>query len=290
MLFSSRYDDIYFHPNEAIAEKSHVFQQGNNLISRFTSLCDSTKQKPESFRTGELGFGSGLNFFLTAINFFCHSRASQTLEYYACERHPIKKEIIGTVHKEYTLRDSSLPDFQKKMFHEILDQFLTQMPWPAVIAKNGKKNSNVLQHSFFPENQISEAKAHPKNIKKSSQPLTKQIAMQNEFPNTPPKAKIKLHVFFGDAKDFVEQTLDPNKKIDAWFLDGFAPKKNPDMWEARTFCELGKHSHRHTTVATYSVARTVRDALLEAGFLVVKVPGYGKKRHMLTGTFSQSDK
>lgn len=70
---------------------------------------------------------------------------------------------------------------------------------------------------------------------------------------------------------------------DAWFLDGFAPAKNPELWEPALMAEVAAHTAPDGTFATYTAAGHVRRALAEAGFTVSRVPGFGRKRHMTTG-------
>jgi tRNA U34 5-methylaminomethyl-2-thiouridine-forming methyltransferase MnmC len=72
-------------------------------------------------------------------------------------------------------------------------------------------------------------------------------------------------------------------RADAWFLDGFSPAKNPEMWGPEIMAEVGRHSAAGGTFATYTAAGHVRRALSEAGFTVIRQPGYGRKRHMTTG-------
>lgn len=76
-------------------------------------------------------------------------------------------------------------------------------------------------------------------------------------------------------------------KADAWFLDGFAPAKNPDLWSPQLFALAAQLSRPGTTVATFTVARQVRDGLSNAGFTFAKAPGFGRKRDMLTGVFAK---
>ncbi|RLU03723.1 MAG: bifunctional tRNA (5-methylaminomethyl-2-thiouridine)(34)-methyltransferase MnmD/FAD-dependent 5-carboxymethylaminomethyl-2-thiouridine(34) oxidoreductase MnmC [Ketobacter sp.] len=71
--------------------------------------------------------------------------------------------------------------------------------------------------------------------------------------------------------------------VDAWFLDGFAPAKNPGMWQPELFEQISRLSHFHTTVATFTAAGIVRRGLQEVGFTIEKVPGFGRKRDMLRG-------
>lgn len=67
---------------------------------------------------------------------------------------------------------------------------------------------------------------------------------------------------------------------DAWFLDGFAPAKNPELWEEALMAQVFAHTAPGGTAATYSAAGFVRRGLEAAGFAVARVPGYGRKRHM----------
>ena len=70
---------------------------------------------------------------------------------------------------------------------------------------------------------------------------------------------------------------------DAWFLDGFAPARNPDLWSPKLMSGVARHTAPGGTFATYSAAGHVRRALTEAGFTVERRPGYGRKRHMSAG-------
>lgn len=72
--------------------------------------------------------------------------------------------------------------------------------------------------------------------------------------------------------------------IDAWFLDGFSPAKNPEMWSETVLNELARASRPGATLATYTSAGWVRRGLLQAGFNVARAPGFGRKREMLRGT------
>ncbi|MFV0360307.1 tRNA (5-methylaminomethyl-2-thiouridine)(34)-methyltransferase MnmD [Tropicimonas sp.] len=70
---------------------------------------------------------------------------------------------------------------------------------------------------------------------------------------------------------------------DAWFLDGFAPAKNPELWEPGLLAAVARHTAPGGSFATYTAAGAVRRALAGAGFAVTRRPGYGRKRHMSIG-------
>lgn len=99
---------------------------------------------------------------------------------------------------------------------------------------------------------------------------------------TPDSGSVVLHLFFGDIDDWLNQI---HASVDAWFLDGFAPSKNPDMWSSHLFQTMAKLSHKDTSFATFTAAGMVRRGLQAAGFKTLKAKGFGKKREMLYGQF-----
>lgn len=73
--------------------------------------------------------------------------------------------------------------------------------------------------------------------------------------------------------------------VDAWFLDGFAPSKNPEMWEEELLSAVATRSHAGTTLATFTAASHVRRTLTQLGFSVEKRKGFGTKREMSIGRY-----
>ena len=72
-------------------------------------------------------------------------------------------------------------------------------------------------------------------------------------------------------------------RADAWFLDGFSPAKNPELWGEGLMAEVAAHTAPGGTFATYTAAGHVRRALAAAGFAVTRAPGFAGKRHMSRG-------
>ena len=95
--------------------------------------------------------------------------------------------------------------------------------------------------------------------------------------------RVQLSLLIGDA---TEQLRHLHNKTDAWFLDGFSPAKNPNMWQPALFEQMARLSHANTTFATFTSAGMVRRGLISAGFKVIKRSGFGKKREMITGHFA----
>jgi len=90
------------------------------------------------------------------------------------------------------------------------------------------------------------------------------------------------------ALEDVEQALPqlPAGCVDAWFLDGFSPANNPEMWSDVVLEGIARASRDGATLSTYTCAGWVRRGLQQAGFKVERVEGFGRKREMVRGTIS----
>ncbi len=96
---------------------------------------------------------------------------------------------------------------------------------------------------------------------------------------------VTLDLWFGDINQTMSQLDDSYRaQVDAWFLDGFAPARNPDMWVAKLFHSMARLARPGATLATFTAAGFVRRGLQEAGFAISKRKGFGRKREMLTST------
>lgn len=128
-------------------------------------------------------------------------------------------------------------------------------------------------HSRYPDLQSEAAELH------ASWPMLVPGAHRLELDG----GKVVLTLFFADIKVARELRL----AADAFYLDGFAPAKNPDMWSHALMRSLSRLAAPGATAATWSVASTVRAALEATGFAVEKRAGFGGKREML---FAQHQK
>ena len=98
----------------------------------------------------------------------------------------------------------------------------------------------------------------------------------------------ELILYVGDVIDAI-RSLNGGFIMDAWYLDGFDPKANPVMWSNDVLDFIKTHSHKNTTVSTFSAAGFIRRGLTERGFEVERKKGFKFKRHHLAGTYSQAD-
>lgn len=102
-------------------------------------------------------------------------------------------------------------------------------------------------------------------------------ARKLHFPN------LTAEIVIGDARGTLSEW---QGKADAWFLDGFSPAKNPELWSPDLLAEVAGHTAPGGTFATYTAAGHVRRALQDAGFTVTRSPGFGRKRHMSRGVLT----
>jgi tRNA 5-methylaminomethyl-2-thiouridine biosynthesis bifunctional protein len=117
----------------------------------------------------------------------------------------------------------------------------------------------------------------------ADQLLKHYVAIHQGFQRiTLANGRVTLTLLIGDA---LEQLPQLDAQIDAWFLDGFAPAKNPDMWTAELFVELARLAAPGSTISTFTSTGWVRRLLNAAGFKMKRTPGIGHKWEILRGEF-----
>lgn len=215
-IFNDKYGDIYFSHAGGVAEKEFVFLQGNALPTRFLK-----QPPPENFTIGELGFGTGLAFLLTADLFTKTAHVNAHLHFISVDENPFEKEAMQK------LWQAELPDF----------------PYAG------------LPHTWH-----------------------------NGWQSCTLGA-ITLHMFKGDISAAFALWPHP---VNAWFLDGFAPAKNPAMWAPEVIANIAAYSTPQATFATYTAATSVQQKLENVGFDVHKVKGFGQKRKRLVGILKEN--
>ncbi len=122
-------------------------------------------------------------------------------------------------------------------------------------------------------------------------------ALQQQWPAALPGCqrllfdggRVTLDLWLGDINTLIAE-FDESLygQVDAWFLDGFAPAKNPDMWTPALFNAMATLARPGGTLATFTAAGFVRRGLQAAGFAVSKRKGFAHKREMLTGTLPEA--
>ncbi len=202
------------------------------------------------FSIGETGFGTGLNFLLAWQLWAARENKNTAhLHFISVEKYPLK---LGDLKKSLKLWPELNP------FSEVLIKSYPPQPMLDIHRLN------------FPEHNVS---------------LTLCFGEASEyFKQLAPISKAGPNV---EQQDYGIGRCSPH--IDAWFLDGFAPSKNPEMWNGDLFSAIKQLSNQHSSFATFTAASAVRKQLSEIGFTCRKIKGFGRKREMLIGNFSETE-
>ncbi|MDB2439800.1 tRNA (5-methylaminomethyl-2-thiouridine)(34)-methyltransferase MnmD [Hellea sp.] len=154
--------------------------------------------------------------------------------------------------------------------------------WDSTKPKNGRLHFISVEKFPFDAAQLKQALSAWPELQTYSEALIAQW---------PGRVKGFHRLHFGDVTltlihDDISNALDElEAKVDAWFLDGFSPAKNPDMWSSEIMQKLAGLSAPGSRLGTFTAAGAVRQALIEAGFDVEKKEGFGRKRHRLEARF-----
>lgn len=284
---SKVFGDVYFSNDNGVAETDYVFIEGNDLYTRWLIHLNTT------FCIAETGFGTGLNFFRVA-QWFIYFRLKnpkhvlKKLTFISCEKFPLKKEdaiqitnhwvnthFLGLHHPTF---DTNLDTYSTKQLT------LTEQLSRAVISQWTKhypdEVAGIHRREFSYHETI-------KSLPTTPVPVP---ALTNNIAKSPDNLySIQLDLHYADAiSTYNEIKCDENGMVDAWFLDGFAPSKNNDMWQPVLFEQLARLTKNKGTFATFTAAGMVKRGLGQVGFEVTKTKGFGRKRDMLIGTLNKS--
>ena len=100
--------------------------------------------------------------------------------------------------------------------------------------------------------------------------------------------EVLIQVWKSDVMELLNDLIFREVTCDAWFLDGHDPAKNPEMWSSELMAMVARCTVPGGTLATFTAAGTVKQALRNAGFSLVRRKGFGNKRHMIQGTLEAS--
>lgn len=249
---SEIFDDVYFSAENGLAETQHVFLDGNNLPENW-------KHK-DRFVIAETGFGTGLNF-LSAWKLFDETCSkNQTLHFISIEKYPLEPDEIY--------------EYLHPLLSSRAERSVSEVKSKDLIKSDEEEDPSTSLHSGR-DNKISWLNYLEKLC--AHYPLKLP-----GFHRVHVKENITLTLIFDDINEALPRL---NAQIDCWFLDGFKPSTNPQMWSEILFKEMNRLSKPGATFATFTAAGAVKRGLQNAGFNVQKVPGFGRKREMLTGEF-----
>lgn len=279
--FSQRYGDRYHTASGARAQAMHVFLGGCGLPAAWqpagaghapdpagdddergdasrdatTGQPAGTPDCPEAWIILETGFGLGLNFLSTWAAWRATAdRRPARLHFVSTEAHPVRADDLRRACRQ---TDPAL---------QVLGERLASR-WPLGNAFDSAPNRD------------GDGKAPV------SAHLPDRISL--DFDDD----AIHLEILLGDAREQLDARLQREGPLGAHsvFLDGFDPHKNPVIWSPETLRAVARHCCPNARLATWSVARSVRDALQAAGFQVWKRPGLPPKRDCLAATLTGFD-
>ncbi|ENU36656.1 FAD-dependent 5-carboxymethylaminomethyl-2-thiouridine(34) oxidoreductase MnmC [Acinetobacter parvus] len=124
------------------------------------------------------------------------------------------------------------------------------------------------------------------NVWTELKPLAEKLIQQYPLPIAGchrlsfPEERFSIDLWLGDAQD-IFPTIPKTQTVNAWFLDGFAPSCNPDMWQANVLDHMVRLSDFGTTFASFSVAGILKRGLKQHGIQISRPRGFGHKREML---------
>ncbi len=229
------------------------YQQSKHVFISANDISNRIKQESDTFVIGETGFGTGLNFLLTLQMY--HKLQHEILNKKCAKLHFISVEKFPLTKKQLRKSLQALP--QLSYFSDLL---LAQYPTVACDDANGSASAS-----------------ESKSIK--------------DFSITFFDGQVTLKVIIDDAAQGLSNiNSSKNGLMDAWYLDGFSPAKNPEMWSEALFEQIGRLSKPQASIATFTVAGFVKRHMQNAGFRTQKKAAIGNKHEMLTGIFQQNPK
>lgn len=159
-------------------------------------------------------------------------------------------------------------------FMETVRQFQSEVP------KESQLHFISFEQYPITQEEMAKALSHWPELETLSKRLVQIWTPETEKIDIEFSPNIHLSIHVGDAN-----TILPKLKFeaDAWYLDGFSPAKNLELWNEQLMAQVGKHTAKNGTFATYTAAGFVKRGLQTAGFDVQKVQGFGRKRDMLVG-------
>ena len=252
--YSPGFGDIYFSKHSGIEESRYVFIQHNQLPERWQQLAqqfENGKQAKgkQTFTIAETGFGTGLNFLAAWDTWNQHASKEALLHFISVEKYPLLGQDLAQALKLF------------KELAPLAEKLIDAYPPQPV---------NGIQRLVFDEGRVI-LSLYIGEAAEGFRHFSPDTIIANRFSENPP----------------LELTLGgPKPCVDAWFLDGFAPAKNPAMWTPELFQLISGMSRPGTTFSTFTAASLVRKLLSANGFECRKVKGFARKREQLIGTFT----
>ena len=237
--------DDFYFNEDGGLEESRFVFLQHNHLQSRWSNLKQQSSPPQVFSIAETGFGTGLNFLVAWQLWNKVAPATATLHYIAVEKYPLSGAQIAQAHKQW---DELTP---------LAEQLVAQYPNPI-------------------DNKVNRLSFNNGRVKLTLIFDSAEKALAELLPSYTCAEQVRRHAHHYGC------TL---KTVDAWFLDGFSPSKNPDMWTPALYEIMAALSSNLTSISTFTSASDVRRGLQAVGFNVRRESGFGRKREMLAGTY-----
>jgi len=223
-------------------------KQSETVFIKANNIVERLKNNNDLFTIAETGFGTGLNFLLTLEAYKYANSLSLDNTKQGNVDLPIKKLHFISVEK-YPLNKQHLAK-SLLLFPHLAEFYLPLLEqYPEDFSSI---EGNSILFDFF-------------------------------------DGAVSLMLYIGDATE-TYTTLKSSKEgiIDAWYLDGFSPRKNPEMWSIELFTQIARLAKEQSTLSTFTIAGFVRRQLIEVGYRLEKIETSGVKKEVLSATFQQT--
>lgn len=242
-------------------------------------------------KTAELDWHQGLPFSIQYDDIY-HSAASgiEQSRYVFVDGNNLIERWRALSHERFTVAETG--------FGTGLNFLLTWLLWEQYAPKTAHLHFiSCEKHPLAPSDLIKSLNIWPVLEKQAQQLIAAYPILTPGYHHLSfADGRVTLTLMLGDALESYEQLLICGEArlerelrssfVDAWYLDGFAPKKNQSMWSESLMKVVAMLSKAGTTLATYTAAGTVKEQLREHGFTVEKKKGFGPKRHMLCAIYN----
>src|SRR5690606_29444915 len=266
--YSPLYDDVYHAAAGAWAQARHVFLGGNGLPGRW--------QGRRRFVILETGFGLGNNFLATWAAWRRDAARCDHLVFISIEKHPLLRKDLARVHG---LLAPVATDARNQVVGDIAPDVRQADEQGADEAARRELAQRLVD--AWPTLTPGLHTLHFHDDAPSAVPPANDEAAPDSTQLNRPSVTLLLGL--GDIAKLLPALV---AHVDAFYLDGFAPAKNPQMWDEGLLSRLNRLAAPGATAATWSAARGVRDALASAGFQVERAPGFAGKRDMVRAVYA----
>lgn len=264
MPVSTAFDDVYFSREGGVAETEHVFLRGNGLPARWQAACSNGDDDARVGSVEPLGERRARGQGPRQHSYFCPAE-------------PRSFSAEGTKGTKRSLQGFTLCELG---FGTGLNFLVTMKEFRATAPVNAKLHYIAIEKFPFAPESLRALLAQQPELAHEAEILLAAYPLRLPGIHRIHLGNVTLTLCFGDVVEMLEAIHTP---INAWYLDGFSPAKNGQMWGEAIYQQMRRLSAPGSTFATFTAASHVRRGLEAVGFTVTKTRGFAHKREMSVG-------